>query len=433
MTFVSETKKRYEWKRDSNNLFSLRMTENTFYITTAISYPNAKPHMGHAYEAVLTDVLARYYRLAGKDTYFLTGTDENSEKVVLAAKKVGKKPADFTNDVVGKFKDFYSSLNISYNQFIRTSDEEKHWPGVTELWKRLKKSKDLYKGTYKGIYCVGCEAFITEKELVDGKCPDHDTVPKKIEEENYFFKLSKYSDEIKKKIEEDELKVIPETRKNEILSLLNEGLQDSFSRPKKAIPWGIPVPGDDSQVIYVWCDALTNYISALGFGRKDDANLKKFWPAQYHVIGKDILRFHVAIWPGMLLSAGVELPRAVFVHGFITSGGKKMSKERGNVLDPTTFIDEYGADAVRYYLVREISPFEDGDMTEEKFKDSYNGNLANGIGNLVSRIMKMIEQYDIDTSELVLDDTRTIMSKEEVEEYHDAFEVCVVFSSKPER
>jgi len=369
------------------------MKNNKFYITSPIFYPNGKPHMGHAYTTLVCDVLARFHRISGDETYLLTGTDENTSKVVQAAKKVNKDPKDFTNEIVNGFKDFYGTLEVSYDQFIRTSDEDVHWPGAREVWKRLESSGDLYKGKYKGFYCVGCEAFKTEKELVDGKCSDHNEEPQVIEEENYFFKLSKYTQKIKDLIESGELSIEPVARKNEILSLLNEGLQDvSFSRPAKEIPWGIPVPGDDSQTMYVWCDALTNYVSAVGFGR-DEEMFNKFWPADVHVIGKDILRFHAAIWPAMLLSAGLELPKKIFVHGMILSEGKKMSKTLGNVLDPVEFIEKYGAESLRYFLCREVSPFEDSDMTREKFHESYTANLVNGIGNQVSRIMKLAETH----------------------------------------
>jgi methionyl-tRNA synthetase len=323
----------------------------------------------------------------------LTGSDENAQTVLQGAKKAGKEPEVFLEEIVGNFKKLFADLNISYDQFIRTSDREVHWPGAQQLWLKLVEAGDIYKKEYQGLYCIGHEAFITEKELVDGKCPDHGTVPELVKEENYFFRLSKYTSAIKDKIESNELQIIPDTRKREILALLEEGLQDvSFSRPKTSNVVGIPVPGDDTQVMYVWCDALSNYITALGYGRADDSLFKKFWPGM-HVIGKDSLRFHAAFWPAMLISAGVALPKAILVHGMIISGGKKMSKTRGNVIDPVKLLEEYGTDTVRFFLTRHVSPFEDSEITEEALKDSYNANLANGLGNLVARIMKLAADY----------------------------------------
>jgi methionyl-tRNA synthetase len=369
------------------------MTDKKFYLTTPIFYPNAKLHLGHAYTTTISDILVRYHRLQGEKTYFLTGSDENTQKVVQAAKAAGVTPTEFLDGIIRNFKTLFYSPNISYDQFIRTSDEEAHWPGAVLLWKKLVEAGDIYKKEYEGLYCVGHEAFITEKDLVDGKCPDHGSAPEKIQEENYFFKLSRHTQAIKEKIESGELQIIPDTRRNEILSLLSQGLEDvSFSRPRTDSSVGIPVPGDDSQVMYVWCDALSNYITALGYGR-DDALYKEFWPVNLHVIGKDILRFHAAIWPGVLLSAGLPLPKALLVHGFITSGGKKMSKTLGNVIDPEELLAEYGTDAVRYYLARHISPFEDGDITRESFKDVYNADLANGLGNLTARILQLAQTH----------------------------------------
>ncbi|MEK9185358.1 MAG: class I tRNA ligase family protein [Patescibacteria group bacterium] len=377
-----------------------------FYITTPIFYPNAKLHVGHAYTTVLADILARYHRLIGDETYFLTGSDENTGKIL---KNINGSTAEYLDNLAENFKDLYKKLDISYDQFIRTSDKEKHWPGAKLMWQKLVEAGDIYKSKYSGLYCLECETFYTEKDLIEGKCPVHAIALQKIEEENYFFRLSKYTGAIKRKIESDELKIIPTTRKNEIMALLERGLEDvSFSRPIKNVPHGISVPNDPEQVIYVWCDALVNYVSALGFGTSPQPlsegkglktlpfgegreGLLKFWPADVHVIGKDILRFHAAIWPAMLLSANLPLPKKLLVHGFITSGGKKMSKSLGNVIDPQDLIAEYGTDAVRYYLARHISPFEDGDLTLESFKETYNAHLANGLGNLISRIMKMAE------------------------------------------
>jgi len=371
------------------------MSKNTFYITTPIFYPNAKLHMGHAYTTTVCDILARYNRLKGKETWLLTGADENTEKVVRAASAVNQPVSEYLDGIVNGFKDLYAKLDISYDQFIRTTDKEAHWPGAEEFWKRMAASGDIEKRSYEGLYCVGHESFITEKDLVDGKCPDHNEVPQHIKEENYFFKLSKYTDKIKKSIQSGELEIVPETRKNEITALLDRGLEDiSFSRPAEKMTLGIPVPGDATQKIYVWGDALTNYVTAIGFGT-DEKNFNKFWPASLHVIGKDILRFHAAIWPGMLMSAGLPLPKKLLVHGFITSGGMKMSKTLGNVVDPLQLIQEYGTDAVRYYLAHHISPFEDGDLTSESFKNAYNAHLANGLGNLTSRIMRLVQDHSV--------------------------------------
>ncbi|HEY4511497.1 MAG TPA: class I tRNA ligase family protein, partial [Candidatus Paceibacterota bacterium] len=294
----------------------------TFYITTPIFYPNANLHMGHAYSTTLSDIIARYQRLQGKEVYFLTGADENAGTVVRAAKKAGQETYMYLDHIVANFKDLFSKLEISYDQFIRTSDETAHWSGAKELWNRIAKAGDFEKRSYEGLYCVGHESFITEKDLVDGKCPDHNEVPQFLKEENYFFKLSKYTANIKEKIEKGELEIVPQTRKNEILALLERGLEDvSFSRPADKVSVGIPIPNDPTQKMYVWCDALANYISALGFGSGDPTLYEKFWPADVHVIGKDILRFHAGIWLGMLLSAGLPLPKKILVHSFITSGG----------------------------------------------------------------------------------------------------------------
>lgn len=365
-----------------------------FYITTAIDYASDVPHFGHALEKTQADVIARYQRFLGKEVYFLSGADEHGIKILKMAEARGKNVKDFVDENVEMYKKLAVALGISIDDFIRTTDKKRHWSGAQALWKKLDDSGDIYKAKYKGYYCIGCEAYITEKELVDGKCPIHDKEPELIEEENYFFRLSKYAEEIKNKIKSDEFKIIPVSRKNEALVMLGGGLEDiSFSRPVEKLDWGVPVPNDSSQIMYVWCDALANYISALGYGSTDDINFAKFWPADLHVIGKDISRFHAIVWPAMLLSAGLPLPKEILVHGFALSGGRKMSKTLGNVINPFDLIEVYGADAVRYYLLREITIFEDGDITEEKFKEAYNANLANGLGNLTARIMKMSEQY----------------------------------------
>lgn len=365
-----------------------------FYITTPIFYANARLHMGHTYTLVLADILARYHRAIGDQTFFLTGSDEHGEKIARAAQKEGLGPQVFVNGKAELFQELLKELRISNDTFIRTSDQKRHWPGAVKLWRALEASGDIYQGIYHGLYCVGCEAFVTEKELVHGKCALHDMVPEKIEEENLFFKLSRYSDELKRLIESGELKITPESRGREMLALIGEGLADvSISRLMGGVPWGVPLPSDPSKVMYVWCDALSSYLSALGYGSDDETNVNLYWPADVQILGKDILRFHALLWPALLLSAHLTPPKELLVHGFITSGGAKMSKTLGNVLDPEEFIKEYGIDALRYYLAREVSTTEDGDLTREKFKETYNANLANGLGNLVSRTLKMATQY----------------------------------------
>ncbi len=365
----------------------------SFYLTSTIFYPNAQLHMGHVYTMTICDIIARYQKLIGNETLFLTGSDENTAKIVKAAKEKGQEVPEFLNEITAGFKKLYSDLNISYDEFIQTTDQERHWPGAIKIWNSLGESGDIYKSKYTGLYCPQCEAFYTEKEVIDEKCPLHLIPLEKLEEENYFFRLSKYTGKIKNRIESNELEIIPNTRRNEILAQLERGLEDiSFSRPVHTASHGIPVPNDPGQVMYVWCDALTSYISGIGYGT-DEERFKKYWPADVQVIGKDILRFHAAIWPAMLLSAGLPLPKKLLVHGFITSGGHKMSKSIGNVIDPYELINEYGAEAVRYYVARKLSLFEDGDMTVESFQDAYNGDLANGLGNLASRILTLSEKY----------------------------------------
>ncbi|MDX1535854.1 MAG: methionine--tRNA ligase [Candidatus Spechtbacterales bacterium] len=365
-----------------------------FYITTAIDYVNANLHIGHTLEKVQADALARYRRMLGEDVFFAIGTDEHGDKIQRSAKAAGKETQDFVDEHAEAVKKVYEGLNISNDAFVRTSDSKNHWPSVIEMWKRLEANGDLYKKKYSGLYCVGHEAFVTDKDLNDeGICEMHGKKPELVEEENYFFKLSKYSDQIKEKITSEEFNIIPKKRENEIVSLIDQGLEDvSFSRSKDKLQWGIPVPGDESQVMYVWADALTNYISVLGWAQEKDEKFKKYWPADVHVIGKDILRFHAAIWPAMLISAGIELPKALFVHDFITINGMKISKSLGNVIDPLKLVDEYGADAVRWYLLAEIPPTKDGDFSEEKFVARYNGDLASGMGNLLARVVVMGEK-----------------------------------------
>ncbi|MDD5144527.1 MAG: class I tRNA ligase family protein [Candidatus Pacebacteria bacterium] len=362
---------------------------NKFYITTSIAYTNAPPHIGYALELIQADVLARHNKLLKKDVFFLTGTDEHGIKIVKAAEAAKKKPDDFTNEISAKFRELTKALNLSNTDFIRTIDQKRHWPAVEKAWKQLRKNEDIYKKKYKGLYCVGCEAFVKEKDLVQGKCPNHLQEPEIVEEENYFFKLSNYAQVVKKALLEDRIKIIPSSRKNEILSFIEQGVEDlSCSRSKANLKWGIPVPGDDSQIIYIWFEALINYISALDYG-KDGAKFKRYWPADVHCVGKDIFRFHALIWPAMLFALKLELPRSIFVHGYITSGGQKMSKSLGNVIDPFETVSRYGADPLRYFLLREIPPTEDGDFTYARFEERYNSDLASGLGNLAARVITL--------------------------------------------
>jgi len=365
-----------------------------FYITTSIPYVNANPHIGHALEFVQADVLARYHRAKKEDVFFLTGADENSLKNVQAAEEQGISTRELVDANTSKFIELTRALNISNDEFIRTV-EERHFLGAQKLWSLCKK-EDIYKKKYKGLYCVGCEQFYTQKELVDGKCPEHSNSLEEVEEENYFFKLSNYQKELEKIISSNEYEIVPETKKNEVVSFIKMGLEDfSISRSKKrAKDWGVPVPGDSQQIMYVWFDALANYLTALDFGG-DEKKFKKYWPADIHVVGKGIIRFHAVYWTAMLLSAGIKLPKKLFVHGYITIDGAKMSKSLGNVIDPNEFAKKYGTDPVRYYLLRYIHPVQDSDFSIKKFEDAYTADLANGLGNLVSRVAGLIEQNNI--------------------------------------
>jgi methionyl-tRNA synthetase len=356
-----------------------------FYITTAIAYPNGRPHMGHALEIIQTDVIARFHRLLGKDVYFQTGTDEHGIKNWQTAEKAGKEIQTFLDENVAIFKDLYNKLSISYDHFIRTTDKTIHHPGATLLWKKLVASDDIYKKKYRGLYCSGCEAFKTEKELEDGKCPNHPTRDiAHVEEENYFFQLSRYRDQLKKILEQDEYKIVPEIRKNEILSFLEDARDISFSRPKSSLNWGIPVPGDPDHNMYVWCDALSNYITGVGYGR-DEHQFENTWPADIHVIGKDILRFHAAFWPAMLISAKIPLPKKLFVHGFILSQGTKMGKSTGNVIEPFDQIEKFGIDSFRYAILQSMPLQGDGEYSEDLIKERINVDLVGNFSNFCYR------------------------------------------------
>ncbi len=394
-----------------------------FYVTNAIPYVNAPPHLGHALEFVQTDTIARYHRALGEDVFYLTGADENALKNVLAAEEAGVPVKSFVDENTAKFESLRGILNLSYDNFIRTSDRERHWQGAKKLWRECKKAGDIYQKDYEGLYCVGCEEFKTEKDLVEGFCPEHKDKPQLVKEKNYFFRLSKYQDELLDLVESDELKIIPGHRRNEVLSFIKSGLKDfSISRTKeRARGWGIPVPGDESQIIYCWYDALANYVTALGYGQEKfetrNSKFETYWPADVHVIGKGITRFHAIYWPAMLLSAGLEVPKSIFIHGYITIEGQKISKSLGNVIDPYEVVKKYGTDAVRYYLLKAIPPTADGDFSIKYFEEVYNADLANGLGNLVSRVAKLCERSEL---EFFLSDQRPLLKEtknEKLEEY----------------
>jgi methionyl-tRNA synthetase len=364
-----------------------------FYITTAIDYVNASPHLGHALEKIQADVIARCFRNFKREVLFLTGTDENSLKNVRAAENEGISTQELVDRNAKRFYQLKEALNLSFDDFIRTT-ESRHIKGAQKLWLACK--KDIYKKTYRGLYCVGCEEYYKEEELVNGLCPEHKTKPELVEEENYFFRLSKYQNQLIKIIEKDKIKIIPETRKTEILTFLRRGLEDiCISRSaKRARGWGIDVPGDPSQKVWVWFDALSNYINAVGYGT-NQKRFKKWWPADIHVIGKGISRFHCVYWPAILISAKLSLPKSIFIHGYITVAGQKMSKSLRNVIDPFELVEKYGTDAVRYFLLRESSPFEDLDFTFEKFEKRYNSDLAAGLGNLTARVITLAQRSKI--------------------------------------
>jgi methionyl-tRNA synthetase len=362
-----------------------------FYVTTSIPYVNGQPHLGHAMEFVMADVLARRARQIGDTVLYSTGTDEHGGKIAEKALEQNKKPKDLADEMSAQFSNLAAELNISNDRFIRTTDDG-HEERAKLIWKAL--HKDIYKDKYTGWYCTGDEEFFNESIVKENKgiCPDHNRPYEKIEEENYFFKLSKYQDAIKSAIESNEFLIVPDTRRNEILSVIDSGLDDiSISRPKDKIDWGIAVPGDAHQVMYVWFEALMNYITVLGYPEHED--FKTFWPADVQVVGKGILRFHAAIWPAMLLALGLPLPKALYVHGYVTVDNQKMSKSLGNSVSPNEIINKYGADAFRYFFLRHIPSYGDGDFSWAAFEAAYNNELANELGNAVQRTVAMIEKY----------------------------------------
>ncbi len=373
------------------------MTDKTpFYITTAISYVNGAPHLGHAYEAILTDVMARFKRLDGHAVKFLTGTDEHGEKVAKTAEDNGYTPQDFADLNAGLFRDMCADLGISNDDFIRTT-EPRHFSAAQNMWRTLKNNGDIYLGKYEGWYSVREEAYFTEDELQKGDdgnfYTENNTPVKWVEEESYFFKLSAYTDKLLKYFDENPNFIQPESRRNEVISFVKGGLRDlSVSRHKDRLKWGIPVPDDDDHVMYVWLDALTNYITAAGYPDTQSEAYKTFWPANYHVIGKDIIRFHAVYWPAFLMAANLAMPHAIFAHGFINIMGEKMSKSVGNVVSPAALVDTYGLDQIRYFLMRTISHGNDGNFSHDQAVERINADLANGLGNLAQRTLSMIHK-----------------------------------------
>lgn len=361
------------------------------YVTTAIPYVNGTPHIGNALDYLLADIWARYQTMNGREVRFQVGTDEHGNKIAAKAAEAGIEPKAYTDQMYGNFEQLMKKLGASYTDFVRTTDMH-HMAAAQYIWKKLQPY--IYKGSYEGWYCQGCEAFVSDKDAAanNGVCPDHNQPYQRLSEENYYLRTSAFTDQLREALEKGKMRIVPEYRKKEFLELMKEGLQDvSISRPRKNLSWGVPVPDDPDQIMYVWIDALANYITVIGY--PDDESWRDYWPANVQVIGKDILRFHAGIWPAMLLGLGLPLPKTLLVHGHVNVEGAKMSKSVGNVVDPNEIIDTYGVDAFRYFFSRHIPTQDDGDFTWEKFENAYNNELGSDLGNLVQRVASMITRY----------------------------------------